>query len=196
MKALDQADLPTQANLFRLMGVGLVEKVDPAAINGVQFQPVAGAARLRWATCAQTAASPEAALNQVIERARVGGEALTAGVSIEGAQPDGAQNCEVQTSAELKWLTNTPDDITVEVNSAQNGWLVLGDSWYPGWEARLEGYQVPLLPADYNFKAVAVASGTHRVEFVYRPASFYMGCGVSLLAIVVVLLISLRKPSG
>jgi uncharacterized membrane protein YfhO len=90
---------------------------------------------------------------------------------------------------------DTPDDIKVQVDSGQEGWLVLADSWYSGWEAMIDGQEVPLLHADYNFKAVAVGAGTHQVQFVYRPLSFYLGMGISLLAISFLLFITFRRFS-
>ena len=43
--------------------------------------------------------------------------------------------------------------------------------------------------ADYLFRGVIVPGGTSTVEFVYEPASFRIGGGISIAALVVALVI-------
>jgi len=49
------------------------------------------------------------------------------------------------------------------------GFLVLSDSFVPGWEAELDGRAVDIVPVDAAFRAVAIPPGTHSVVFRYRP---------------------------
>jgi hypothetical protein len=67
------------------------------------------------------------------------------------------------------------NEVRCEVESPTEGYLVLLDSYYPGWRASLDGVPVPVLRANYAFRAVKVQAGKHLVEFRYRPASFYLG---------------------
>lgn len=69
------------------------------------------------------------------------------------------------------------------VDAPTAGWLVLAESWYPGWTASLDGRDVPLVRANINQKAVAIPAGTHRVAFVLRPRSLVRGAIVSALAL-------------
>ena len=66
----------------------------------------------------------------------------------------------------------------------ESGYPVLLDSYYPGWHAYVDGKEARILAANYAFWAVEVRAGKHRVEFRYRPRSFYAGLGVTCLAIV------------
>ena len=63
----------------------------------------------------------------------------------------------------------------VNVQAPADGYLVLTDAWYPGWQVRVDGQEVPLLRADLIFRAVYVEAGEHIVEFTYAPASFRTG---------------------
>lgn len=76
-----------------------------------------------------------------------------------------------------------PGQVRVEVEADGNGWLVLSDLWYPGWRVIVDGEPAPLLRADYLFRAVPVSGGRHAVLFQYRPRSFMIGLGMSLVGI-------------
>jgi len=60
------------------------------------------------------------------------------------------------------------------------GYLVLADTWYPGWVAEVDGHQVPILRANLYFRAVELTAGEHQVTFRFRPVSVRLGLGVGL----------------
>jgi hypothetical protein len=60
--------------------------------------------------------------------------------------------------------------------------VVVAQTWYPWWQARLDGQRVPLLRANYAFQALEVPPGAHRVELRYEDAAFRIGAGLSALA--------------
>jgi len=74
--------------------------------------------------------------------------------------------------SKVKILSYRRNTVTLDVESAQHGVLVLHDIYYPGWEARVDGERRPVLRANLLFRGVEVPAGTHRVEFAFRPLSF------------------------
>jgi hypothetical protein len=80
--------------------------------------------------------------------------------------------------------------IVADVHSDGAGILVLTDLAYPGWRAEADGHPVPILRADGLFRAVALPAGPHQVIFTYRPISFYVGAGVSVAALLVLILLA------
>ena len=63
--------------------------------------------------------------------------------------------------------------------------MVLTDSHYPGWSARVDGEERPILLANYFFRAVAVEPGETEVVFSYRSDPFELGRRISALALLV-----------
>jgi len=61
-----------------------------------------------------------------------------------------------------------PNEVAIEVDTAQKGFLVLTDSYYPGWRAKIDGRQTKIYQADYNFRAIIVPSGKHIITFEYE----------------------------
>ncbi len=53
--------------------------------------------------------------------------------------------------------------------------LVLNDSYFPGWEARVDGSGVKMYKANGMVRGVVVGSGDRIVEFRYRPVAWTIG---------------------
>jgi hypothetical protein len=88
------------------------------------------------------------------------------------------------------------NDAVIEVETAMPAFLVMSDSYAPGWTASVDGAVTPLYVADYILRAVPVPAGSHVVRFVYSPLSFRIGVGLSLGALlVVVALITFQATS-
>ena len=83
-------------------------------------------------------------------------------------------------------ISSSPNAVVVEATLARCGWVVLLDNWYPGWEAWVDGgngpRRVPVLRANYAFRAVALPPGNHQIHFRYRPPSFRIGLWLSIAA--------------
>jgi hypothetical protein len=98
----------------------------------------------------------------------------------------------------IRFLRDEPELVELVVDSAAPGYLVLTDSWYPGWHAMVDGEDVAIERADILFRAIPISSGTTHIVFIFRPTSFRLGIAISLAATVSLLLaavISLGAPS-
>jgi O-antigen/teichoic acid export membrane protein len=79
-------------------------------------------------------------------------------------------------------------EVIVKSGQACAAWLVLADSYFPGWLAFIDEKDAPLVRADYNFRAVYVPTGEHTIRFKYSPVSFRAGAIGSFLGAMVLLL--------
>jgi hypothetical protein len=86
----------------------------------------------------------------------------------------------VAAQAKTELVLYEPEHIVATVSAPTEGWLLLSDAWYPGWEVTVDGRAAPVERANVLFRAVAVAEGEHQVEWIFRPTSFRLGVGVSL----------------
>jgi hypothetical protein len=93
----------------------------------------------------------------------------------------------------------TPDRVTVHVRADEARYLVLTDSYFPGWQARVDGVPVEIERADYLFRAVRVPAGEHTIEWQYQPTSLIVGAMISaagLMAMVAMTTCGLARLRG
>jgi hypothetical protein len=84
-----------------------------------------------------------------------------------------------------------PERVRIAVNGPSDGFLVLSDSWYPGWVATVDGGDVPIERANVLFRAVRVPAGQHVIEFRYEPRSVRLGAAISGASVVVAIVLAL-----
>ena len=84
-------------------------------------------------------------------------------------------------SAKIARYENAQVMIRASLDAA--GILVLADSFYPGWNAYVDGKREEILRANLFFRAVALPAGEHIVEFRYEPRSFKIGLVISVTTI-------------
>lgn len=93
------------------------------------------------------------------------------------------------TSGTVRLTFPSPQALSIQVETAEPGLLILSEPDYPGWRAIIDGQPAPLLRANYALRAVPIPAGAHEVTLAFRPLSFTLGAGISLLALGVVLLV-------
>ncbi len=77
-----------------------------------------------------------------------------------------------------------PNHVTVKTRQEGNGFLVLLDSYFPGWTVKVDGEEKPILKANHFYRAVQLGPGEHTLEFEYFPEGLKLGLvisGISLL---------------
>ena len=82
----------------------------------------------------------------------------------------------------VQFVADGPDHVRLRVRSAERGPLVLADAYYPGWRATVDGEPVPIVSANYLFRAVCVPAGEHEVVFTFRQPGFYPGLALTILS--------------
>jgi len=76
-----------------------------------------------------------------------------------------------------------PHSVTIDANLEHAGFVILPDTYYPGWKVFVDDEEKELYAADFIARGVFVPEGDHVVRFVYAPVSFKVGTGLSLLTV-------------
>lgn len=193
MDHLETLNFEQRRHWLSMMGVGIVERIKDDQLSGVTFLPLENAGRFRWASCVRYAQDQEEAWRLLNERIAAPGEIPPQSPLILEAEFETRHDCRAEGRARLLLLEETANSVTVQVETASAGWLVLADSWYPGWRAVVDGKPAAVMPADYLFRAVYVPDGTPVVKFIYRPASFYTGGAFSGVSLIFMLILGRRE---
>jgi hypothetical protein len=78
-----------------------------------------------------------------------------------------------------------PSEVSIQVDAAAAGILVLTDMHYPGWYAEVDGIPTEILTVDYLFRGVPVRAGSHEVAFRFAPPSTRYGAVVAIVGALV-----------
>jgi hypothetical protein len=81
-----------------------------------------------------------------------------------------------------------PAAIDVHVEAPDVGYLVLSETWYPGWTATVNGEDTPIKMVNGVFRAVGVPAGTSQVSLHYRALSWIWGLALAAVGLVLVVL--------
>jgi hypothetical protein len=78
-----------------------------------------------------------------------------------------------------------PEHISLSVNVKSPSFVVVRDTYYPGWKAYVDSTPAPMYRANGFARAVFVSEGSHLVTFDYRPASQKLGFNLALTALLI-----------
>jgi hypothetical protein len=88
-------------------------------------------------------------------------------------------------SGSLRVVDDGPGSLSLEVEATGTAMLVVADSFFPGWQAAIDGRTVPILRANGGLaRALQVPAGRHSITMVYRPDSVRLGLEISAAALI------------
>jgi hypothetical protein len=89
----------------------------------------------------------------------------------------------------------SPNEVTIKATLLDDGYLVLGDTFYPGWNAYVDGKKSKVLKTNYVMRSVFLEKGERIVKFVYEPKSFTVGMIITLTSVAILIPLSLFYKS-
>jgi hypothetical protein len=148
-----------------------------------------GAARVRFVPAARHLADPDAAkrlLDPAFDPARevlLADAPATAGPTVDAATaaPSGAP------APRAAIIRESQREIVVEATTAADWFLLLADTFYPGWTADVDGTPVALYRANLSVRAIQLPKGSHVVRFTYEPPGVRLGLAISAAALATLL---------
>jgi uncharacterized membrane protein YfhO len=107
-------------------------------------------------------------------------------VFLVGETPPRLATC---TGDEVFMPRHEPNYVRIEADMQCRGMVILTDTSFPGWRATVDGKSAKIERAFGFVRGVLVDPGKHTIEMRYRPWSVYLGAGLSLLAVGIVVFV-------
>ncbi len=86
-------------------------------------------------------------------------------------------------ASRVEILSETNNRLELLAKSTEDDFLILSDTYYPGWRVYVDGNPQKIYQANYAFRAVPLSAGAHQVKFIYDPMSFKLGAGITFLGV-------------
>ncbi len=88
----------------------------------------------------------------------------------------------------IKILSRLPHCIALNIQTSSNSLLFASEIWYPGWKARLDNQEFPILRTNYLFRGIEIPAGNHHLTLTYTSVPFQWGKWISLFFLILVTL--------
>jgi hypothetical protein len=83
--------------------------------------------------------------------------------------------------------------IKAVAQTSQNALLLLGDKYYKGWRAFVDGKEVTIYPVDHVLRGLYLSPGNHTIEYRFDPLPFRIGTWLFLGSLVVFVMMLVRE---
>jgi hypothetical protein len=83
-----------------------------------------------------------------------------------------------------------PNRFTVEAEGLGRSFLVVSQNWYPGWTAKVNGIQQPLMRVDGALMGLFLNPGVSKVEFRFRPRHFHWALFLTMISLLTLIFLS------
>lgn len=191
---IDELPAEDAAAFLNLSNVFAVVNKDDTTSSGARVNTIEPGQDIRWFSCAKSIPDRD----RILAAMKAQPDLLDTVIYLEQSSPGNEGNCPPDSKAELDSQLMHSQSRLIRVTSSAPGWLMVSQSWYPGWQARIDGYDAQILRADYIFQAVEVPAGEHLIEVYYSPASLKLGMFVTILSaglVIVYIAIQRRRSS-
>ena len=92
-------------------------------------------------------------------------------------------------SDRVEFISESNNRVRLQVTTAEKAMLVLSDTYFPGWKARVNDKEQKIYRVNYTFRGLSLGPGTHSIEFIYDPLSVKLGAWITFVGILGCLLI-------
>jgi hypothetical protein len=192
-----------------LRGYGVTHLISPVPLQDAPLKPgvraanvylyrIDGASRAWFVSNVRAMNDADAAKRLLDPSFDPAAEVLLQDVADPGALPPAtAGETHAPSAASASVVTSAgPDDITLEADAPENGYVVLADTFYPGWSADVDGRPAAIYRANLSIRAIPVGAGHHRIRLRYAPPGWRAGFAISLGSIALLLLWLAARSSG
>jgi hypothetical protein len=151
--------------------------------NAVVYR-IGGAARVRFVSSAVPVATDADAAKRLLDPAFDPSREVLLLDLPEGTRLPSRANSAMSDGGPAPMITrDDPDVMTIDAAAPRDGFIVLADTFYPGWSADVDGQSAPIYRANLSIRAIPIAAGRHRIVVRYDPPGWHTGVAITALAI-------------
>ncbi|HEY3874526.1 MAG TPA: YfhO family protein [Candidatus Kapabacteria bacterium] len=88
-------------------------------------------------------------------------------------------------------VRSSENEVDLKTNASRSAYLVLTDSYYPGWNCFVDGKPQKIYRCNFNMRAVLLSAGAHHVAFIFWPYTAVIGGWCSFCTVLFLVLGSL-----
>jgi hypothetical protein len=78
-------------------------------------------------------------------------------------------------AGEVRVLRYEGERVDLDASVRNNSMLIMGDKFYKGWLAKVDGKRTEIYPVDHVLRGIYLTPGQHKVEFLFDPMPFKIG---------------------
>jgi hypothetical protein len=95
---------------------------------------------------------------------------------------------------EVRITRHHSNRISMRAEMRCRGMVIVADTFYPGWQAIVDGKTVPILETYGALRGVVVERGGHNIEMRFKPWTVFVGAGLFGLGLVLTAAAWRRRP--
>jgi hypothetical protein len=160
---------------------------------------VDGAARVRFVQAARRVTTDEEAAKRLMDATFDPDRELLlhdapesvrpiAGAAAEASPEAGASEARTVAAGRAVIARETSRELVIEAEAPEDGFLLVADTFYPGWSAEVDGKPTSIYRANLSVRGIQLPRGRHEVRFVYDAPGFTRGLQITLVALSLLLL--------
>jgi uncharacterized membrane protein YfhO len=107
-------------------------------------------------------------------------------------KPELKFNKPTATEHNAKIINYSYNNVNIETSSNGECYLILLDSFYPGWKAFIDEQEVEVLKANLIYRSIKLPAGNHHIRFTFAPPNFKKGIALSLISLLLALISCLK----
>ncbi len=115
---------------------------------------------------------------------------------VHSAFDDQITNTSFSQQGQIQLTAYAPNELSYKVSTDSPQFAVFSDIWYgpdKGWNAYLNGEEVPHMRANYILRAMNIPAGNHDLVFKFEPRLYSLGTTIALVSSIVLCLILLAS---
>jgi hypothetical protein len=107
-------------------------------------------------------------------------------------EPPRLESCDTA-GEKVELIEHFADRLAIRADLACGGMVILSDTFFPGWRARVDHQPAQIYQVNGAMRGVVVPRGAHTVTMRYRPVSVYLGAALTLLGVLISLVLTVAR---